>query len=261
MRKKKNMLKNLSVNSVDFCSQGANQEAYIMLKKSAEEGSGTVEETNIKEAMKKSIIELLNHPDTDTEQVEKLIAENVDAFYEDVEKAIAASMETTETITECEGEKEREVEKMSENETAEDKKASAELHPEVKKALEENEVMKQELEELKKSLEISKLETVAKKYEVLGKKADDLAPKLYDMKAAGGTAYADYVTLLDEQVEMVEKSGIFKEIGSNRSGGNAVEKQLADKITELQKADSTLTYEQAFVRVCDTNPDIRKSFE
>ena len=63
--------------------------------------------------------------------------------------------------------------------------AATEVHPDVKKAIDE-------VAELRKSLEIKELEGVAKKYEIIGKKAEDLAPKLYELKKAGEQHYNDY---------------------------------------------------------------------
>lgn len=122
--------------------------------------------------------------------------------------------------------------------------AAQEVHPDVKKAIDE-------VAELRKSLEIKELEGVAKKYEVIGKKAEELAPKLYELKKAGEQHYNDYVALLDEQVQMAD-SGIFKEIGSSRSGASDLEATVA----ELMKADCKLTRAQAVVKAFEMNPNL-----
>lgn len=122
----------------------------------------------------------------------------------------------------------------------------AELHPEVKKALDENRAMAARMEEMQKSLEIKDLSISATKYEVLGKKANELAPKLYDLKKAGGTVYDDYVALLDEQLTIVEKSALFGEIGSGRgmAGGN----ELDAVVAEIRKNNPTMNQAEALVK-------------
>ena len=123
--------------------------------------------------------------------------------------------------------------------------AATEVHPDVKKAIDE-------VAELRKSLEIKELEGVAKKYEIIGKKAEDLAPKLYELKKAGEQHYNDFIALLDEQVQMAD-SGIFKEYGTSR-GGSASD--LDATVAELQKADPNLTRAQAVVKAFEINPGL-----
>ena len=127
-----------------------------------------------------------------------------------------------------------------------------EMHPEVKKALDEMEGLKVETEKLRKSLEIKELEEVAKKYEVLGKSPAELAEKLYDLKKSGDGVYNDYVALLDEQVTLAN-NGIFKEIGSNRSGGGT---DLNGIVAEIMKSEPTMTRAQAVVKAFETNPNL-----
>ena len=61
---------------------------------------------------------------------------------------------------------------------------SADIHPEVKKAMDE-------VAEMRKAMEMRDLEDVAKAYEICGKNPKELAGKLYDLKKAGGSAYDD----------------------------------------------------------------------
>lgn len=140
------------------------------------------------------------------------------------------------------------------------------LHPEVQKALAEFQALTKrqndEMEALKKSLEIERLTSVAKKYEVLGKKADELAAKLYELKKAGGTVYDDYVALLDENVNAITKSGLFSEIGSNRSGSAGTEQTLGIKAAELAKsAAGGLTTPEAIIKAWEENPELAAQYE
>lgn len=140
------------------------------------------------------------------------------------------------------------------------------LHPEVRKAIADfQELTKRqnaEVEELKKNLEIERLTAVAKKYEVLGKKADDLAVKLYELKKAGGTVYDDYVTLLDENVTTLTKSGLFSEFGRNTQGSAGIEQAIGIKAAEVAKsADGGMTTPDAIVKAWEENPELAAQYE
>ena len=142
-----------------------------------------------------------------------------------------------------------------------EQKTQTELHPEVKKALQEAETAKQELQELKKSMEMKEFENIAKQYEVIGKNAEELAVKLYGLKKSEEESYHDYIAMLDEMVEMTQASGIFKEYGSNRAGAGSKKQQAEQRIQELMKSNSNLTYQQAFVQVCEENAELKKALE
>jgi hypothetical protein len=134
--------------------------------------------------------------------------------------------------------------------------AAPELHPDVKKALDDNKALTAQLEAMQKSLDIKDLTAVAKKYEIIGKKADELAPKLYDLKKAGGTAYDDTIALLDEQVVLVEKSGMFGEIGSGRSGAAGTDTELGAKAAEIKKSNAGISTPEAINSPRNTNRNI-----
>lgn len=290
-------LKNVLVNSVDLCKQGANQRAFICLKKSMEgketmsdlktsiiqnvckELNITIEdvckalgfsiqeqetqEQKIKKAMETSLISVLKDESKTTEQKEELLQKSVNEFYSTVYDF-------------AKEEQEQESEEMDVNKMNEDDKAVYEalkkkyeteepkqqtLHPEVKKALKEAETAKQELEKLKKSLELKEFENIAKQYEVIGKNTEELAAKLYDLKKSNEQAYSDYIAMLDEMVEMTQASGIFKEYGSSRAGAGSKKQQAEQRIQELMKSDTSLSYEAAFTRVCEESAELKKALE
>lgn len=290
-------LKNVLVNSVDLCKQGANQRAFICLKKSME-GKETMsdlktsiiqnvckelnitaedickalgvsiqeeetQEQKIKKAMETSLISVLKDESKTTEQKEELLQKSVNEFYSTVYDFAKEEQEQES--------KEMDINKMNEDdkavyealkkkyETEEPKQQT--LHPEVKKALKEAETAKQELEKLKKSLELKEFENIAKQYEVIGKNTEELAAKLYDLKKSNEQAYSDYIAMLDEMVEMTQASGIFKEYGSNRAGTGSQKQQAEQRIQELMKSNSNLTYQQAFVRVCEESAELKKALE
>lgn len=185
--------------------------------------------------------------DTDMIDVNKMTAEDK-AVYEDLMKKYTLEQEG-----------EKLPEKDAEQPEIQGSDEKPEMHPEIKKALNDFQNKMAELDEVKKSYEIREMEAAAEKYEIIGQKPKELAEKLYEYKKSGGTMYNDYIALLDEQLAMTKSIGIFDEIGSGRSGG-AAEKQLEQRIREIMKSDNNITYEQAFVKACDENDELRKSF-
>lgn len=302
-------LKNVLVNSVDLCKQGANQRAFICLKKSVEEGNHvdlktsiiqnvckelniTIEDVckalgfsiqeeenqqqKIKKAMQESLLSVLQDESKTAEQKQQIVQKSVNEFFDTIYD-FAKEEQQSESKTETEQEDENmDINKMTEDDKAvyealkkkyeleKQQETQAEqktLHPEVKKALQETEIAKKELEELKKSLELKEVEGIAKQYEIIGKSTEELAPKLYELKKSNEQAYHDYITMLDEMVSMTQASGIFKEYGSSRAGAGSQKQQAEQKIQELMKSDTAMTYEQAFTRVCEENTELKKALE
>ena len=302
-------LKNVLVNSVDLCKQGANQRAFICLKKSVEEGNHvdlktsiiqnvckelniTIEDVckalgfsiqeeenqqqKIKKAMQESLLSVLQDESKTAEQKQQIVQKSVNEFFDTIYD-FAKEEQQSESKTETEQEDENmDINKMTEDDKAvyEELKKKYELekqqetqaeqktlHPEVKKALQEAETAKKELEELKKSLELKEVEGIAKQYEIIGKSTEELAPKLYELKKSNEQAYHDYIAMLDEMVSMTQASGIFKEYGSGRAGAGSQKQQAEQKIQELMKSDTAMTYEQAFTRVCEENTELKKALE
>ncbi len=302
-------LKNVLVNSVDLCKQGANQRAFICLKKSVEEGNSVsdiktsiiqnvckelnisiedvcealgfciqeeeTQQQKMKKAMEKSFMSVLQDESKTAEQKQQILQKSVNEFFDTVYN-FAKSEQKTE-------QEEQEAENMDINKMTDDDKAIYEklkkkykseeqtelkqkteqkgLHPEVKKALQEAETAKKELEKLKKSLELKEFEGIAKQYEVIGKNTEELVPKLYELKKSNEQAYDDYIATLNEMVEMTQASGIFKEYGSSRAGTGSQKQQAEQRIQELMKSDTAMTYEQAFTRVCEESAELKKALE
>lgn len=126
----------------------------------------------------------------------------------------------------------------------ETKKSALEVPDFVKDAIAKSEefitrVEKQEMTEL------------AKKYSALGQKPEELGEQLYNLKKSDPTMYQTCISMLDGQMALIEKSGLFAEIGKSASGapaaGGAVAKAEA-KAQELMKSDPTLSYTQAIAK-------------
>lgn len=135
------------------------------------------------------------------------------------------------------------------------------LHPAVRTRLEALEKRAAEAEE-------RELLDVAKKYEIVGEKPEELVKTLKSLKDAGGTAYNDMISVLDRSVAMVEKSGVFSEIGKSFSGNPvaSIKKSAAEsKIDTIAKGymekDSTLTYNAALAKAWEDHPELLDEYE
>lgn len=137
---------------------------------------------------------------------------------------------------------------------------SAEMHPEVKKAL-------AEMEELKKGLEMKEMSEVAKKYVTLGKKEDELASTLYEMKKSSPAAYDAYIAVLDQNLDLVNKSGIFAEIGKYGSYVHAAvaKSDPESRIEAIAKGycekDPDMDYNTAVMKAWENHPDLMAAYD
>ena len=124
--------------------------------------------------------------------------------------------------------------------------------------------IKAELESLRKTaekLEDRELTEIAKKYEIIGKKAEELVPIFKNLKAAGGNAYDQMITVLDASVEAFEKSGIFNEVGKKGSGTADAWTLIEKHADEIQKSMPTLSRTQAIEKACDQHPELVAEYE
>lgn len=133
------------------------------------------------------------------------------------------------------------------------------VHPLVAKEL-------KEMRAFMSAAEDRELAEVAKGYEIIGKKPDELVPVLKQLKAAGGTAYNDMISVLDQAREAVEKSGSFDEIGRSGYGESPIAKSKAEsrieaKADEIRKAHPELTKEMAVVKAIEANPELYDEYQ
>ena len=145
--------------------------------------------------------------------------------------------------------------------TKEETEVDKEIEDEgVKKAFEE---ALAEMAELKKSMEIKELTEVAKKYTILGKNEEELVNTLYVMKSASPEAYDSYINVLDESLEVVNKSGMFTEIGKSAHvmAGGSTEAKIATAATEIQKADPNLSRVEAIAKAWEQHPELVEEYE
>lgn len=152
---------------------------------------------------------------------------------------------------------------IEEDEEEEEKEMEKSMHPEVAKALER-------MESLAKSMEMKDMVEFAKKYEPLGEKSDELAKKLYDMKKSGENAYNEYVSVLDKSLELVNKSGLFGEIGKSAYAADPtvssiaksdVEKKIDGFANEIMKSNPTMSQVQAIAKAWEDHPELAVEYE
>jgi len=131
------------------------------------------------------------------------------------------------------------------------------LHPAVKAEIESLRKFREETEE-------RELMEIAKRYTIIGKKPEELAPVLKSLKAAGGTAFADMIAMLDSTKETVEKSGVFGEIGKRgnvASNADDAWGRIEAAADEILKSNANITRAQAIEKACDVHPDLVAEYE
>lgn len=107
------------------------------------------------------------------------------------------------------------------------------------------------LETLEKSIDMKEFTEIAKKYAPLGEKEEDLAKTLYDMKKSSPENYDAYIKVLDKSLGLVEKSGVFAEIGKSAGGSHVsggAEAKAEAKAGEIMKADPSIGYAEAIAK-------------
>lgn len=127
-----------------------------------------------------------------------------------------------------------------------------------------------ELKELRKradEAEEKEIMAVAKKYELLGKKPEELATVLKSLKAAGGTAYTDMISILDANLAAVQNAPAFNEIGKRGGNGNPTNDadsawaQIEKHAEEIRKSAPAMTYAEAIDKACQDHPDLVHQYE
>lgn len=110
------------------------------------------------------------------------------------------------------------------------------------------------------------LEEVAKKYELLGTKAEDLVPVLKSMKETSDETYNNFIASMDNNLAVIQKSGLFEEIGKSggaHTGNNDTEgaAKMNAKVAEIKKSMPNLTDTQAQDIVMQNDPELRAMFD
>jgi hypothetical protein len=120
------------------------------------------------------------------------------------------------------------------------------------------------LETLEKSLAMKEFTDIAKKYAVLGENEEELAKTLYDMKKSNEANYDAYISVLDKSLGLIEKSGIFSEIGKSGAGYGAAHGTLGKVesiASEIRKSNPEMTYEQSVAKAWENNPELIAEYD
>ena len=106
-------------------------------------------------------------------------------------------------------------------------------------------------EEFMARIEKQEMEGVAKKYAVLGENPAVLGEKLYNLKKSDSTMYDTCISMLDNQLSLIEKSGVFTEIGKSAGGYTAAggaEAKAEAKAKEIMKSNPDMNYVDAIAK-------------
>lgn len=235
-------------------------------------------------SLEASINSILNDNELDEIQKADMITKSVDEFSDTYKKIFIKEGDDTMNMDNLTPEEQTILKSLlakAECKKEEDPKPAPQQDPEIppvkepkKKPAEKAEIEEEDLpESVRKALERSNqfivemeqrdMQNVAKKYEVLGEKPEELAKTLYDLKKSNEAMYKSCIAMLDNQIEMINKSGLFTEIGKSGvqgSGNGAVEK-AENLATEIMKSDATLTRDQAMAKVWETHPELMAEYE
>lgn len=120
------------------------------------------------------------------------------------------------------------------------------------------------LDEMQEKADLAELTQIAKKYEICGEKPEELAKTLYALKKAGNqAAYDAMIATLDKAATLVEKSGLFHEIGRSGQGSGTGDAwgQIVAKAQEIRKAKPELSEAQAIDLACQQHPELVVEYE
>lgn len=92
---------------------------------------------------------------------------------------------------------------------------------------------------------------VAKKYSALVEDVDALADQLYNLKKSDPKMYDTCIAMMDNQMNMIEKSGLFGEVGTvgkSASAAGGYEAKAEALAQEIMKADPRIDYDSAIAK-------------
>lgn len=278
-------LKKMRLTSVDLVRAGANQKADICLYKSANYGNGTEtgdsRQNDHDSGYNIAKTNTVDHPGKEGKNMIRIDKSLFDAEELATYEALIAKASVDPEAAEDEMEKEKppvaprkrnrvvevEYEDDAEDEFEMDKgcktRKSAEetaVDDAITKALE---AATARIEELEKSLAMKEFHEIAKKYVPIGENEDTIAKNLFDMFQTGEDNYNAYVELLEKNLNLVEKSGIFAEIGKSGSMGGA--STTVGKVEQIAKSylekEPGMTHEQAIAKAWENNPELIAEYD
>lgn len=256
-------LKNLKITSTDLVDQGANPESFVRLIKSQqggekmgeEEDKLNQEENNSKknkdknsEKNKDKNKENEKSPDKLTEKRKREMLTHISEIVAECFEQLSAKMLSDSW-------------EFSSEEMQEGLGELQETSGEKMKKAREQSALQEELADLRKKYQLKELEEEASRFEIIGKNKKSLAQELFVMKSAGAQVYDTFVKSLEEQVDLVEKKGLFREFGKNTSGGCLFGvDELQGKANEIAKRDG-VSMSVAMEKAFEENPDLALEYE
>lgn len=148
-----------------------------------------------------------------------------------------------------------EAEAEVEAEVEEEEETKKSVNPELAAAL-------ARLEKLEKSAEMKEFSDIAKKYALLGEDEEELAKNLYEMKKSNEANYNAYIGVLDKSLAIVEKSGLFTEIGKSTTGKtvSGAEAKAIAKANEIRKSHPGMSETEAIAKAWE-DPEIMAEYD
>lgn len=249
-------LKKMKLTSVDLTRAGANQKADICLYKSA----AMVDEEQQERKVGKSMIKI---------DKSRFDADELEMYNALIKKAKVELEEDEEEFEEPAfvPPSKKKVELSADD--FDDKYDDEDYHYEehVESTRKSDPVLMEALErmeQLEKSLAMKEFTEIAKTYEPLGENAEDLAKTMYDMYQDSPENYQAYLKVLNKSLQMVEKSGVFAEIGKS-AGAYGSQSSTVNRVESIAKSyienDPELSYEQALAKAWEKNPDLIREYE
>ncbi len=264
-------LKNLKITSVDLVEQGANPDAHIKLYKSKNgQGQAGAEKNSLLDRLMQRLATMVGDylkekelQDLESRRVGE--TRETQAASERQPEDIAAS---TEKLLRDEEEKQQAemvsldysrlsakekqflrglAEKYGRNKTEDAKVAKA----------------KAELMQIEKKLLRAETMAMAKGYAILGKQADSLCDTLLELKMKSSRGYEAFLDTLEEEKLLIEKSGVFSEIGKRgeKDAGASGWGKIMQAADRLQKEDPALTRANAIQKACVNYPQLVADYE
>lgn len=117
--------------------------------------------------------------------------------------------------------------------------------------------------EFMERIEKKEMAEVAKKYALLDVDMDKLTDQLYELKKSAPAAYQTCISMLDSQVNLIEKSGLYDEIGKSGRGESRATGStgLDAKVSEIMKSAPDMGYYAAYEKAVMENPDLADEYD
>lgn len=269
-------LKNLKITSVDLVEQGANPDAHIKLYKSKDGRGAMGAEKNslldrLLQRLAAMVADYLDEKEKQNQEKPTSPRETGEENKEraaEPEKEISPKEKTANEPAEKEGEDKREemVSLDYSRLTAREKqflRGLAEKYGSKKPEDKQVAKAKAELQQVEKQIQRAKTMAIAKEYAILGKSADSLCNTLLELETKSPQGYAALLDALEEEKLLIEKSGVFSEIGKSGEKGGSADGwgKIVQAADRLQKENPSLTRASAIQKACLEYPQLVADYE